>query len=287
MKPFLGTDLTDRNNEPPANGAEFLVAAPSAAMAQALESSAEKADRTVTKSQLPLPLRICQWVTGGVAAIFALGILKGLTGSDGVSIPQAYQNAPWLFWVLGVCLIAWAALKLIGRQKAKTVLESDEGSHALSHLEATCASVYTELAVPADAKDVDILTFYYKVKDGNVKACEKPMQLYSHQNPSFKVFADGENLYLANLEGKFCFPLSSLQAIRRQDTKVRTSGWNKAAAPTEDIYKRYKMSVDQFGCVHSKPHYILELLHGGKVWGIYFPCYELAIFESLTGLEAE
>ena len=287
MKPFLGIDLTNRNNEPPANGAEFLVAKPSTAMAQTLNTSAEKASQTVTKATLPLPLRICQLVAGGAAALIALGIFKGLLGSDSISIAQSYQNAPWLFWVCAGCLIVWAALRLIGHRKAKAVLESDEGVHDLSHLETTCAGVYAELAVPSDANDVDILAFYYKVKDGEVRACEKPMQLYSHRNPSFKAFSDGENLYLANLKGKCCFPLQSLQAIRRQNTKVRVPDWNKESAPTEGIYKQYKMHTDQFGCVHIKPYYILELEHGGETWGIYFPCYELPVFEALTGLKAE
>ena len=30
----------------------------------------------------------------------------------------------------------------------------------------------------------------------------------------------------------------------------------------------------------------LELEHEGETWGIYFPCYELPVFEELTGLKA-
>ena len=287
MKPFLGFDLTENKNNYQANGAEFLCCTPSEAMMQTLLSSEEKADQTVTKAQLPLFLQIIQWVCGGVGALMFLGIGKGVFSMEEISFQQAYQNAPWAFWVGGCCLAVWAVLKLIGRAKAKTVLESDEGSHHLSRLAATQNSVYAELAVPSTAKDVDILSFCYRMKDDQIKLCERTMQLYSHQNPSFKVFTDKENLYLANLDGKYAFPLSALQTIRTQDKKVRTAGWNKDVPPTKGIYKPYKMTTDQFGCVHSKPHYVLEVMLEGELWGIYFPCYELPVFEELTGLKAQ
>ena len=36
-----------------------------------------------------------------------------------------------------------------------------------------------------------------------------------------------------------------------------------------------------------KAYHILELEHGGENYGIYFPCWELPVFERLTGLNAE
>ena len=36
-------------------------------------------------------------------------------------------------------------------------------------------AVYTELSVPDDAKDIDILSFFYKIKDGKIKVQEKGM----------------------------------------------------------------------------------------------------------------
>lgn len=287
MKPFLGIDLTtDKKNDRP-NGAEFLVAKTSPALSRSFEQSSENAEETIEQSRLPLPLRIGQWICGAVGLVVALGLVKGLGGENDVSLSQAYQNAPWLFWLAGGSLLAFAVLKLIGRRKEKTVLATEESAHTLRKFEGVCDAIYSELAVPSDAKEVDLLSFFYKVKDGSIKVCERPMQLWSHFNPVFKVFADSEQLYFANTEGKYAFPRSSLKAIHTLEKRVRVMGWNKTVAYNEGVYKQYKLTSDQYGCIHCKLSYILEIDRNGEPWGIHIPCYELPAFEELTGLKAQ
>ena len=164
MKPFLGIDLTtDKKNEQ-FNGTEFLVMKPSSAMAQSFEQPSKKAEETIERSKLPLPLRITQLICGGLGAISAVGIIRGL---GTVSLNQAYKNAPWVFWFGGVCLFIWGILKIISTLKEKAVLGTEESSHTLTNLEKTCAAVYSEMSVPTDAKEVDILSFLYKEKTVN------------------------------------------------------------------------------------------------------------------------
>ena len=47
------------------------------------------------------------------------------------------------------------------------------------------------------------------------------------------------------------------------------------------------MSQTNTGEVSIKPYYVLEIENDGDLYGIYFPCYELATFERLTGLNAQ
>ena len=126
MKPFLGIDLTtDKKNEQ-FNGTEFLVMKPSSAMAQSFEQSSKKAEETIERSKLPLPLRITQFICGGLGAISAVGIIKGL---GTVSLNQAYKNAPWVFWLGGICLLIWGILKIISTLKEKAVLYMEINYH--------------------------------------------------------------------------------------------------------------------------------------------------------------
>ena len=284
MKPFLGIDLTTNKKNEQLNGMEFLALKPSSAMARSFECSSEKAEETIKQSKLPLPLRVVQWISGAVGGIVAVGILKGLSN---VTLQEAYQNASVLFWVAGGCLLVWAILKLTSTQKEKSVMGKEESTQTLTNLEGVCRAIYSELAVPADAKEVDILSFFYKVKDGDIKVCEKGMQITQYLNPIFKVFVDSENLYIANLEGKYAFPLSSLVSITTVKKHIRIGGWNKEEPHNKGIYKPFKLTLDQYGCVHCKCYYILEINRNGESWGIYIPCYELAAFEELTGLKAQ
>lgn len=284
MKPFLGIDLTENKKNEHPNGDCFLIARPSAATAQAFENSTEKAEAAVRKSKLPLPLRIVQWVCGAVGGLIALGILKAL---GNVSITQAYHNAAGLFWVGGGCLLVWAVLKLIGTRKEKAVLGTDESAHAISSLERVCSAVYADLSVPANAREVDLLSFFYKRKDDEIKVCEKGMQIASYLNPVYRVYADSENLYIANLEGKYAFPLSDIRAIHTVKKHIRIAGWNKDESFSKGFFKQFKLTTDNYGCIHCKYYHILEVERGGESWGIWFPCYELPVFEILTGLKAQ
>ena len=286
MKPFYAIDLTTDPDNETAHAEEFLVAQPSAGMLNALKEAAEKTDDTVTKAvKPPFLLRMAQWITGAIA-LFALLVLIKLLGEGKELLYQAFRAKPLLFVGGGLCLGLWAALKVLCIRREKALLSSEEGTQTISNLEIACNNIYRALSVPADAKDVEILSFFYKVKKGKMKVCEKPLQLYSHRCYTFKMYVQDEMLCLTCLQGKYAFPLSSLQGIRRVDEKIRIESWSKGESIHSDTYQQYRMTTDRYGCVHSKPHYILELTRGDESWGIYFPCYELPAFEELTGKEA-
>lgn len=286
MKPFLGVDLTTNKKNEQVNGNEFLVAKPSNTLVQSFERSSENAEETIEKSKLPMPIRIIQWICGAGGAIVAVGIVRSLLRSDGISVQQAYQNAPGLFWFAGIALLVWVVLKLVSVRKAKSVLETDESSQTFDNLESTCDAIFTELSVPKDSKEADILSFFYKVKDGEIKMTQKGMQMVHCINSVYKVFADSENLYIANIEGKYAFPLSSVKGIRTVKKHISMPEWNKEERFNKGVYKQYKLTTDDYGHIHSKFYHIIEVDYNGELSGIYIPCYELPVFEELTGLKA-
>lgn len=287
MKPFLGIDLTTNRKNEQYNGEELVVATPSLALQQAIDSTVERVEETEEQAKLPLTIRIVQGAAGAIAALVGIGLLKAVTGEDSISVTEAYENAFWMFWLAGGCLLLWGVLKLLSIKKQKTVMESDESTHVFSSHHRTANSVFAELGVPDWAPDADVLLFYYKEKDGEIKVREKGLQRAPYMNPAFKVFVDKERLYLVNLETKFAIPRENLTAIRLVKKSVVMAQWNKEAEPTAAQYKPYKVGVDGYGRIHAKPLYILEFTHNGEPWGLYFPSYELPTFEKLTGLKAE
>lgn len=279
MKPFLGIDLThDKHNEQ-ANGREFLAAAPSPALAQSLERSSGRALETLEAARLPMALRVIQWICGAAAALIGVSIIRALAN---VSIQEGYHNAPVLFWIVGICLPVWLVLKLLSLRREKAVLGQDDSAAVLSSLEGIRRSIYQELNVPADAPETDLLSFYYKEKNGDIRPTEKGMQMATYLNPVFRVFADEQNLCIANLEGKYAFPLSDIVGIRTVRKHIRISGWNKDTPYNKGIYKPCKLTKDNYGCIHCKQYHILEVRRDGEIWGIWIPDYELPLFEKLT-----
>ena len=282
MKPFLGIDLTENKKNEEVHGREFLVQELSAAMSQCLESSAEETTETLKKAKLSLPLRIIQYVCGFSGLLILGGILKA-----DVSFAEGYQNAPALYWIAGICLPIWLVLWLGGKHKEKQVLSTEESTQTISHLEGVSNASYSELGVPADANTVDILSFFYKIKDGEIKVQEKAMQVFQYFNLEYKLFCDEENIYLSSLHEKFAFPRQSLKGIRTVQKHIRLMDWNKEESFNKGIYKEYALTRDNYGCIHCKWYHILEIEHKGETFGVYIPGYDLPAWEKITGLTAE
>lgn len=273
MKPFLGIDLTENKHNAQMNGAEFLAQIPSEALRQALSASTEKAETTISGSRLPLPFRVVQYLCG-----FAALLIGGAILNAEVSFAEGYHNAAWLYWTAGICAVTWGILWLLSKHKAKAVLEAEASTQTFTHLEGVTQAIYQELGVPDSARTVDVLFFFYKYKNGELKLVEKTVAA-QYFNPEFKLFVDANNLYLANLEGKYAFPLSSIRQLHTVKKHIRIAAWNKQEAYNKGIYKQYKLTTDNYGCIHCKQYHILEVEHRGESFGIYIPCYELPAFE--------
>lgn len=281
MIPFFGIDLTtDKKNQQP-SGQNFLSKKPSAPLTQSLTASANKAEENLQRAKLPLLLRILQYLFGIVALVFALGIFRSK-----VPFAVGYQNAAWVYWTAGICLIAWLVLTIWGMVRSRSVLGAEESRQTFSGLEQFNDAIFEDLKVPADAKTVDILSFFYKAEDGTIRVCEKPLQMAPYINLDFKLFADHEFIYLANLEGRYTFPRASLVKIATVDRHIRLHGWNKEEPYNKGIYKPYQLTTDGYHTIHCTGYHILHIDHNGSDWGIYFPSYELPAFEEVTGLQA-
>ena len=283
MKTFLGIDITDYKQNTRQNGERFAVAHPSLSVSEGFEAATARATGMLEDAKLPLPLRVVQWVCGVASALLGISLLKALSK---VTIDEAYHNAPPVFWILGVCVVVWAVLKLIGSRKKKAVLDRQENVKTLEQLESAHKAVMSELGVPEDAREADLLTFFYKEKNGKIKVRTKGIQMTPYINPSFKVFADAERLYIADVGTKWAFPLSSLKAIRTVKKNVMLAQWNKDIGYTDEMYRPYKFATAG-GCLHTKWYHILEVDDGGEPYGIWLPCYECPLFEELTGLTAQ
>lgn len=287
MKPFLGIDLTEDKKNTQANGSIFLISKPSYATAQAFKASSEKMKGIMKQAALPLPVQIGQYACLIIAFITVVGILKGLFSAPGITLADAYQNAPWVFWLAGASLLLSLILYKVSAKKRQAVFLQDDSLRVFSDFAKTCDAVYRELLVPEDAKDVDILSFFYKTKDSKIKVIEKTLQKAPFDNSNYEVFSDSMNLYIANCDGKYAFPLSSIQAIRTVKKQIRLCNWNKDVAFNKGIYAKYKLISDKYNCICCKSYHILEVNQNGNLWGIYFPCYELPVFEAITGAIAQ
>lgn len=209
MKPFLGIDITTNRKNERLNGNEFLMLKPSEILSQTLAKTTEQKDVIIQKSKMPLLLRIIKSICLFLAFICVSALLRAR-----VSLAEAYHNAPWVFWLLPICVILFVLLTICEKVKSHQVLDTDENQHVLATHDRVMKDILAELAVPDNAKNVDVLSCYYTERNGKIKAIEKGLQVHQFSNLIFKAYRDNENLYLTNCNGKYAFPLSSLSSIR-------------------------------------------------------------------------
>lgn len=286
MKPLFCVDITENKNNDHLNGCQdgILVQTPSDMLKRSLDRAVEQAQATANRAQLPLLLRVVWGVCGLAALMMALIVLKSV---QSISFAQVMRNAGWLVIAAVVCAAVWAVLTVLSRRKEKAVLSSEEGVRSFSKLETAQKVIFDELGVPEDAAKADVLVFRYKVKDGQIKPREQGMDSTPYMLTWLRLFADQENLYLADMNGKYAFPRSALRIIRTVKKHIRFSGWNRDDRPESKWYKMYKLWTDQQGCVHCRWYHILEIALDGETWGIYFPPYERPAFEKAAGVKVE
>lgn len=281
MKPLFAIDITENKNNDVINGKEFVTKTVSADRKKNFENEREAFDETVKKSELPGWIKTVKLVCSWFFIIIFVAILR--VGS----IETAFQNAPGLIITACICGVAWLVLHLVGKKKAQDVLEKENASEQMGKINSDIEEIYRELEVPKNARCVDILLFRYIIKDGKIKHKALGMQTAEFFNVDTRLFVRNDELCLCDLDNLYSIKLSELRAIKKVNKRTSVTFWNKEYGPTEEKYKPYKLTVNQFGNVFFKPYYILELERGGETYGLYFPNYDLEAFEMLTGLKAE
>lgn len=281
MKPFLGIDLTNNSENEHQNGIEFLIQETPAEVISIVQKQSTRIENMEQKSQ---PSSLLQFIQYGSIVFFLLTITTALKLDTPFS--AKYHNAPWLYWSAAICGITGLILTISSRRKRKRFLHSSES--LISQLKDSMKDVYKVLSVPDCAEEIDILSFFYTTDSNQIKIKKNTFPIYDFFSCNFKVYSDAETLYLVCLEGTYAFPLSSITAIRTIKKRVRIlGGWHKEIPYNKGFYKQFHLSFDSYGCIHCNHYYIAELTHSGKSYGIYIPCYDIAIFERLTGLNAQ
>ena len=280
MKPILGIDITDDKNNSVINGENFVTASVSKDKYDKFVEKQESFDATLERSKTPLWTRIVKAVCGIYALLVVAAVIRAGFGT-------AFKNAPYLVISAGVCAVIWVALQIYAIKKQKRVLEEENASGQLENIDAIANELYAELNIPSLAETVDVLMFRYTVKDGEI--CPKTLGFQStpYINLSAKAYRRDDTLYVADLEKVYSFNLSEIRTIRTVNKRISVPSWNKDEDPKSDEYCQYKMTVNNMGDVFFKPYHILEIEREGELYGLYFPCYELDVFERLTGIAAE
>lgn len=281
MKPFYGIDRTTLKKNTFHEGDCFIAATVSDMTRQsyvrALQSAAKELEATKLNPILRGLKTVCSWIT----LIVFIGTIRAL---GNVTIAEAFENAPGIFWIMGGCGVVWLVLTYLTNRKAKAVMAAEDFNMSTRRLEGEIDRVFRELQVPEDAKEVDVVQLTYRWKNGTVKISTTGSETTPYTNVSLRVFRREDVLCLADLENRYELPISAMRRLKMVKKPLVIQGWNKEERLNDPFYKPYKLTMDNYERVHTKSYGLLELNHDGVDWAVWLPPYELNYISALTGL---
>ena len=172
------------------------------------------------------------------------------------------------------------------RQKAKEEESYDEKTKAAIALSGALTEAYSDVGVPEDAEEVDILSFSYVVKKERIIPVIPEYGYTPYVNLPMKIYVKDRRLYLADLCRVYSFDLESVRSITRVNGRAEFPFWNKPEELDKELAKLYKVKRHRQSYT-VKYHYVLTVCEGDEEYSLFFPPYELPIFERLAEVSAQ
>lgn len=286
MKPVFGIDVTKNKKNDVGNERSFICQQISQTNLESLDRITEENSKISKKMLLPLPLRIFQGIVM-VVGIILFRVSLNLT-RDGVTLSEMLKTVPWVPLGILACSGIFSGILMLANAKRKKIAESEENLVVSNRIDVVCSNIYSEFGVDENTPEVDILSFRYKTRKSENVFVTNSLSPVNASNLAHKFYVSDGNLYLVSLEAKYCIPLDNVTGIKtvKKQAAIPEAMWNKAIHFTEGYFEQFKIRCND-GIIHIRPYHILCFNHNGEEWGLYFPCYELPLFENITGLKAE
>lgn len=231
------------------------------------------------KMSLPLPLSIIRLLSGFVAMVMVVGILRA-----DVSVSDAFKNAPWAFYSAAISGIIFGILQAYEFIKKKKHTNSEEFKEFVNESEEAIDLAKKQLGIPLNAPKIDVFVYVYKLKKGK----DVPVtSMAKYQNVECYLFQNESKIFLADITMVLGFKKSDFVKIEKITKKVTSQGWNKDSAINSEKYKKYKLTQNQYGTVFYKYHYSLQISHDGTIYEILIPPYEISTISRLLNLTYE
>ncbi len=280
MKPLFCFQIDNKMKE---NSAKDLIVkrAPRSAINRIDKACDEENAYVMKKVSLPIAFNIIEMVLL-LPAFFALYIAYDAISKESFEIIKDWA---WIF-VPGL-ISAIVLLIIFSVEKIRKHNYENSERYALhqNRLDRLFDSLYMEMGVPVDAPYTDIIYFSYRVKNGEIKPDVTGKYDRQYKLWNMKVFSDKKRLYLSTDEEMYAIDLEKIKGIRKTDKAAYLSADEKQKRRLEK-FKKHNVKAGVLTGYKIQP-YILEYEHKGEDWGIYFPHYELSVFENATGLKAK
>ncbi len=285
MKPFLVVDRTyDDNNRFP-NGVDFNVLDVNKETYDEYMSLIKERDMLEKKFSTPKILSYFPVFCLMLSVCTGMFIVPYFFNPAEINTNNAFRILiAFVLFISGVA--GYFITKKVITNKQNSFFESKEYKEAKEKWDKHFVKVRKELQISDNYIMADILFFHYKIADGQIQPVSKSKKKTPYENPAYLFYVEDSIFYVSSAFDKFAINLDSFTAIKKINEFIKLPQWNKPESINHKKYAPYRLTVVDNELLIDT-YYILEFTHNEELWGLYFPCYELPVFENLTGLKAE
>ena len=294
MKEFFGIDLTYDKRNIIEDGADYAAKTISKQLEKQLADASEEAisatvDQSYPMSKVPFILRVASWLCGiGMITMLTLGMKSAATAygdsETAITVSQLLSAAKWHILGAVVLFIAWIITLVCIAKKRKEIKSPDRIERTDRKIEELNKLAEEELSVPADALNIDVLSYMYTSNNGENKI--KNSIFYKYLNTRHRIFTDDDKLCIVGNASRYEIPLDSIKKLRTVSDTGLLSIWTKPEPPTAAPYAGVvAKKADGLGRIKLYSCCVMEFVLDQEEFSMRFPAYEAPVLEQLTGLK--
>ena len=283
MKPLFSIDITENKKNQQVNGSELITARITDECSENLSASQAAYSSLNNKGKLSVWLEIVKLLAGCFGFMVVLILLPTAIT---IGFGAAFMSAPVMSVIGILSLIGWGVLFVLSKVRKIQYEKTHNEEAIIRSLNEAMRAAYAMLGVPDSAENVDVLMFRYKTKDGEPIPVDTVYQTTRYINLDMKVFVKDGKLCLSDLSNLYSFGIDEIEGIKTVKKRIFFPTWNKDVAHNELMYKPYRITLKD-KVYSTRPYYVLTVKHGDETYGLYFPPYELSVFERLAETTAK
>ena len=163
MKPLFGIDVTEDMENEVFNGTELITRTLPKKLQQELDASTNAVEQALEAGRMPRWFRLVRNLCGYFGLIVFVAVISNL---GGLGMAKMMKSSPLLIIGGGLALVAWAVMVYLSRKRSVQADEQAREARLTEALDRSMAQAYGTLGVPKNAPNVDVLSFSYRVKEG-------------------------------------------------------------------------------------------------------------------------
>jgi len=281
MKLLFAIDITDdKKNQQENLYKELIVEETDEIQKEQLQKAAEVIETQEKEIALPKWLGISKAITLIIWFILGAGIINAI--SDDTSIQEGFENAPAIFIVFPIAFLSWLFIYVYERRRKNQVNDNDTFQKHQEEALHLAESIYDSLGVPKEAIQLDVLSFRYIIKDGQIK--RRGTSVANFMNVSKRVFIEDESFNIVDTEKRISIPLYAIQNIKKAKRRGMVIYWNKDVRFNKGKYKPYKIRVNNMG-VLIMDYGIMNIHYENDDYQLYLPIYEIDQLKEMMDVE--